>query len=1115
MRILILIGVLFYSVFFSYSQMGKNVKFINSAQYIEKGIEKFSDKKWQEAEKLFMAVPFGDSLYYIAQYELAYAYEKQLRFNEAYQILYTLLEANDERLAISSVYTELANCYSENNQLDRAISVYDSALVLFPFNNQLHFNKGIVYQKKQAYDSAMHCFEKAIFCNPLHQTSHYQLGLSYIKQGYYIPGILALNYAAMMNPKKDVALTSLQVLLELYSVGLDYFNEDNPFKMSSEMEKRNEKYKKTETLLSSGFALNKQFKLKTKINHILTRQNQFVFENLAYDSTLYFIEDQLYIPFFMTVVKDKKIYDVFCHLLLMNTDVDEGKVSEKAIKMEKEIQSIWDNSLQMLNATIADGIGLENNENYSYEYNNKFNVSAYGPFSLDEERQRLEEGKWIILDNQGYILREGSYKKGKGHGQWKEFDMYGNVTQEFSMVNDTVQGEAYAYFERDRKENTKLLSMFVPLENGTITGIRRMYNRSGFLIENAHWANNLYNGEYISYYPQGMIKYNSIYKEGELLGISSEYYPNGELKSEIQFEEKDKIGKARYFFPGGKIASEGSVKNNFAVGEWKSYYYSGNVCYISNYNNEGKEAGLWVDYTRDGKIEAQTNYENGKKHGEEIFYYNGILMYKNIYKNGILTEINTFSPDGKIREKITAENKMFVAKIYSNELSNDYFYKQVSYKPNGDMHGKLITYAPNTKIISEVNYKDNLKEGPAIYYYPNGKIMSYIEYKDDNYHGLSLRYYENDSIAEEGSYINNEKTGTWYTYYMNGNVKSLEVYNNENILYKCEYFMDGKKSSEMFYKYGLLEKYVFYNENSEVIKTLFFENGNGIQNNYYLNGNIESSCNLLAGKLIDTCVWYSFDGKFLNKMVYYDGIYSGLFKKFHSINQNKVEFQLNYIMNEPVGHMLLYAENGDIKADYMYEYGTLQGPVKKYYNNGNLSMEGNYVTDVREGIFNFYAPDGKTITYKLMYNDDQIIAYAYMDKDNVLSDFKPMGKDKVVITSYYPTNKKSCEVTFVNGLRQEVEYTYYPNGKLFEESENLDNNVHGKYKSWNEEGQLKVDQTYYYGVLQGKSIIYLDNGNIYEEANYVYDELHGQLKRFDKNGKLILEQKWFYGNRLK
>jgi len=178
-------------------------------------------------------------------------------------------------------------------------------------------------------------------------------------------------------------------------------------------------------------------------------------------------------------------------------------------------------------------------------------------------------------------------------------------------------------------------------------------------------------------------------------------------------------------------------------------------------------------------------------------------------------------------------------------------------------------------------------------------------------------------------------------------------------------------------------------------------------------------------------------------------------------------------------------------------------------------MEGNYVSGVREGIFTFYAPDGRTITYKLMYLDDQIIAYAYMGQDNVLADFKPIGKDKVVITSYYSPNKKSNEVTFENGLRQEVEYTYYPNGKLFEESETLDNNVNGKYKSWNEEGQLTVDQNYYYGFLHGKSITYYNNGNVYEEANYVYDKLHGTLKRYDKNGKLIVEQEWFNGNRLK
>ncbi|MEJ1730629.1 tetratricopeptide repeat protein, partial [Escherichia coli] len=99
-------------------------------------------------------------------------------------------------------------------------------------NYSFYFNKGIVYQKMQAYDKAMPCFEKSILCYPTHQSSHLQLGITYLKQKYYIPGVLALNYAVMISPSTDKALTALGILNDIYVNGFDSYNTDNTFKES-------------------------------------------------------------------------------------------------------------------------------------------------------------------------------------------------------------------------------------------------------------------------------------------------------------------------------------------------------------------------------------------------------------------------------------------------------------------------------------------------------------------------------------------------------------------------------------------------------------------------------------------------------------------------------------------------------------------------------------------------------------------------------------------------------------------------------------------------------------------------------------------------------------------
>ena len=1104
--------VLLFSFSLAFSQKGKNTVIINSNEYIEKGIEKFDNSEWEEAEKLFKSVPVGDTLYNVAQYELAYSYQKQLRFDEAFSICYRLLQVKDERLAKSSVYTELANCYSENDQWDKAIQIYDSALVFYPYNYQLYFNKGIVYQKKEVFDSAILCFEKAIFCCPEHQRSHYQLGMSYIRQGYYIPGILALNYAAMLYPSKREALLSLQALSELYVSDLEQTENTHHPEMTSEMEKRNERYKKLETLVRSEFALNKKYKLKSSIDHLIVRQNQFIFENIEQNLSSSYIEDQLYIPFFKRMVKDKKTYDLFNHLIFSNTDLENGAVMKRAKKMEKEMNQIWTVCLEIMKEAMSKGIGIDNKEKNYFEYKD-FKIIAFGSYKTDSKGKQIENGHWYIFNANGSLSKEGDYKEGKADGKWIHYDVYGNITQEYNQRNDTILGMAYIYFDRNKKENSKLLSKEIPFKNGTINGIRNIYNRSGVLIERANWENDFYNGEFLRNYSQGMPKNKSTYDNGELVGTSIEYYPNGEVKDEYVFNEKNVEGNAIIYYPGSKIETKGKIMNRMAVGEWMGYFYTGEINYKMYYNNEGKENGIWYFYNRNGTIERQHSFNNGKKQGEEIYNNSrGKLLFKNIFKNGTLSEVITYYPDGRERERITASNKQFVVKIYSNDSVNDYLQKEVSYNLKGDKDGKFIEYAPNGNIVSMITYKNNKQEGTTINYYPNGKVMSYFEMANDNYDGLYRFYYENDTLSYEGIFSEGEKDGAWYSYYFNGNSKSIEIYNNKVITYECEYFVNGIKSNETIYSDGLPISKTFYNEKGEEIKKLSFENGNGYLYDYYLNGNPKSKVKILAGEIMDTCYWFGFDGKLLNKIQCISGEYYGTFLSF---DNNTVNCKSNYLMSKEMDSIVYFNFDGGVSLIYKCELGQKEGEMIKYYDDGKLCAKGNYIADVREGVFTYYAVDGNTIIYQLMYNHGQIIAYAFMDKNREMTDFIPITKEKVEIISYYSNGIISNKVIFENGLRQGIEYSYYPDGKIFEEVNFIDNEYHGSYKQWNQNGKLTYENNFLYGYQNGNSTYYYENGNVKRQADYVYGFLNGSMKQYDKNGKVTAEQQWFYGERLK
>ena len=1098
-----------------YGQITKNLSLENSKTIIEKGIEAFDASNYSEAEQLFKKVPLGDTLYHLAQYELSLVYTNQNRYQEAIELLLNFLDNKVEGINYSLVYAQLGNNYSDNNQYEKAIEIYDYALESYPYNYSFYFNKGIVYQKMQAYDKAMPCFEKSILCYPTHQSSHLQLGITYLKQKYYIPGVLALNYAVMISPSTDKALTALGILNDIYVNGFDSYNTDNTFKESDAMYDRNAKFRDLETLVKSNFALHKKFKTKSKINHIVIRQNQFIFENLHHDPQSHFIEEQLYIPYFQMIVQKKKDYDIFSHLLVSNTNIDDGKVNAKAPKMEKDFDAIWARSLDMLKQVMERGLGMANPEEISYIYNAKF-LEAFGKKVWNDKKEKVYHDYWIVLNSEGGILREGNFNKGNAEGFWKEYDTYGNIIKEYTLENDITQGLCYLYFNHDSKVDEKQLWVEIPIKDDKINGVRKTYNRSGILLEESNWVDDWYDGSYMDFYPQGKLHNHNQYKMGDLLGEALEYYANGDLKSKITYAGKGQEGSAVYYYPGGKIENEGTIIDNFAVGEWKYYYYDGNVSNVYIFDKNGKENGTWKSFDRNGNVLSQTLYEKGKKLEETFYLPNGKLLYKLSYKNGNLNEAVVYTYDESVRERYTlSSQKNMRIDVYWMNDHMEYLWKQIPLNAKGERHGIYVEYYPNGQKMYEVAYTNDKQDGITKSFFFNGKIKTYVMCKEGDYDGVYIRYFENDSVAEEGRYMNDKKYGAWYSYYMNGNKNTLYIYIDNNPVYKAFYLPDGKYSKESIYKNNLLYCIKFHDEKNEIFKIDTFINGNGVVRDYHLHGGEEKKCSMLAGNYIDTCQWFSFEGKPSHFTPYIEDMEHGEAKFYHSIDPTIIQSHLCYVLGKLDGQARLYYENGTLSSELHFEYGNAQGPCRYYHENAMLSLTGNFSNDVRDGIFTFYAPDGKTVLYKLLYYNDQAHSYALMGKDGKMSDFKPIGKDRIELSCYYPKGGVSCKLTFENGMYQEYLRIYYPNGNLFEETYFKDNLKHGNYKLWYQNAVLKSNTNYYQNLRNGECKEYYDNGNLYQEANYVEDALHGSCKRYSKRGTLIFEQTWYFGNRLK
>ena len=80
---------------------------------------------------------------------------------------------------------------------------------------------------------------------------------------------------------------------------------------------------------------------------------------------------------------------------------------KRAQDMDKELEEIWAICLKVMQEAMKNGIGIENKDNYSYEYTNNYQLIAFGPYYKDAKGKRIENGHWFILSNDGYLYKEG------------------------------------------------------------------------------------------------------------------------------------------------------------------------------------------------------------------------------------------------------------------------------------------------------------------------------------------------------------------------------------------------------------------------------------------------------------------------------------------------------------------------------------------------------------------------------------------------------------------------------------------------------------------------------------------------------------------------------------
>lgn len=135
-------------------------------------------------------------------------------------------------------------------------------------------------------------------------------------------------------------------------------------------------------------------------------------------------------------------------------------------------------------------------------------------------------------------------------------------------------------------------------KNKEITGLYKIYDKEGHLIEEYYHNNFLKEGEYKVYNENGMIIINEYYINGIKNGICKEYYDNGNLINILKYNNGEKIESEEYNYDITSILQHKKIKkfkNNEIIYE---LYIHRNGSYSKKYyenNNFIVETGTYKD----------------------------------------------------------------------------------------------------------------------------------------------------------------------------------------------------------------------------------------------------------------------------------------------------------------------------------------------------------------------------------------------------------------------------------------------------------------------------------------------------------------------------------------
>ena len=610
------------------------------------------------------------------------------------------------------------------------------------------------------------------------------------------------------------------------------------------------------------------------------------------------------------------------------------------------------------------------------------------------------DGLWVKYSNNGNTQKEGTYSNGKKDGVWTTWNDKGLMASKYLYENNKVIDKWAFKYQFYSNGNEKTLKS---TRNNKLDGEQTIWHQNGQMKSIGNYTTGKENGDFQEWYENGQMQSKVNYLNGNMDGAYSEWFDNGQMRQQGSYVDNEFYLTTRWNNEGGILIKDGN-------GKWVGKNAEGRKLWAKEYQ-DGRLISDWeykYEYFDNGQIKKESSFQGGQEDGEStIFFENGKTREEGTWKEGEYLITNRWNKNGN--QIITDGQGSIIGKNKEGLVvwQKEYIGGRLEF----DQQNKH-EYYDNGQLESEIGYSENKKHGRYSMWYENGQIKAKGTNSHDGPHGYYVEWLEDGKMREEGTWTEDGENLIQNRWNKNGN----------------QIITDGQGSIIGKNKEGLV---VWQKE--------------------YIGGRLE------------------FDQK--NEHEYYDN--------------GQVKYETGYYEGKKHGLYKNWFENGQLKKQGKYQNDNSFGRFAEWFENGQLKEQGEY----RDGQY--------FMTNRWSSNGGQLV------KDGNGSWVGRNTAGLEVWKKLYADGLLSKEWNY--------EYEYYGNGELMS-SKRYNNGVNdGQFATWYEGGQKRSEGHWEDGKKVGKWFSWHSNGQVESEGFYIDDQKDGLWVSYDETGTKVSEDVYAAG----